>query len=74
MREQKAQKNETCCSQQQVSERSEFMNETYETKYGNATYIVRRSFSPNATETINDKIKRLILKDLDKLIANQHNI
>ena len=50
------------------------MNETYETKFGNTTYFVRRSFSPNATETINDKIKRLILKDLDKLITNQHNV
>ena len=54
-----------------TQERSGFMNETYETKYGNSTYIVRRSFSPNATETIDDKIKRLILKDLDKLL-NQH--
>ena len=50
------------------------MNQTYETKYGNTTYIVRRSFSPNATETINDKIKRLILKDLDKLINERKAI
>ena len=74
MREQKAQIKMSLTPAGKTQERSEFMNETYETKYGNTTYIVRRSFSPNATETINDKIKRLILKDLDKLITNQHNV
>lgn len=47
------------------------MNETYEAKYGNTVYVVKRSFSANATETVNDKIKRLILKDLDRMLAEQ---
>ena len=39
---------------------------TFTHKIGNTTYIVGVHFSKTSKETINDKIERLILSDLEK--------
>ena len=38
-----------------------------EYKIGHTTYIVRTFFNPNGTESLEEMIKRLIMKDVAKL-------
>jgi hypothetical protein len=40
-----------------------------EYKIGHTTYIVRTFFNPNGTESLEEMIKRLIMKDVAKLSA-----
>ena len=40
-------------------------------KIGHTTYKVRRVFNLDCKETLEDVIKRLIIKDIDKLVAIQ---
>ncbi|MBO6231540.1 MAG: transposon-encoded TnpW family protein [Ruminiclostridium sp.] len=40
-------------------------------KIGHTTYKVRRVFNLDCKETLEDVIKRLIIKDIDKLAALQ---
>lgn len=40
---------------------------TIERKIGNTTYVVTSTYSKNATETAVQKMRRLVLKDADKV-------
>ncbi len=40
-----------------------------EYKIGHTTYIVRTFFNPNGTESLEEMVKRLIMKDVAKLSA-----
>ena len=40
-----------------------------EYKIGHTTYIVRKFFNPNGTESLEEMVKRLIMKDVAKLSA-----
>ena len=40
-----------------------------EYKIGHTTYIVRTFFNPNGTESLEEMVKRLIIKDVAKLSA-----
>ena len=40
-----------------------------EYKIGHTTYIVRTLFNPNGTESLEEMVKRLIMKDVAKLSA-----
>lgn len=37
------------------------------TKIGNTEYAIQLNFRPDATETMSDKVKRMIQKDVDKM-------
>ncbi len=57
-----------------VADTAEIMNETQpvsvsEYKIGHTTYIVRTFFNPNGTESLEEMVKRLIMKDVAKLSA-----
>lgn len=43
---------------------------TIRRKIGGTTYIVTSEYSKNATETVVQKIQRLILKDAEKVFKN----
>ena len=40
-------------------------------KIGKTTYIVRAYFNENATESIDDKIKRMLRKDVERGAASE---
>lgn len=43
---------------------------TIERHIGGTTYIVKSTYSENATETAVEKMRRLILKDSEKVLKN----
>ena len=51
-------------------EDNELRGPTMEKKIGGTTYIVTSEYSKNATETAVQKMKRLILKDAEKVLKN----